>query len=257
MNDVLKAVAHVNSTGRGRVTGEHVRLRVVDGDPRTFEADFDLAAIDAPPEAAVVVEAGCAGSSTVLRFDFGTAASPRPPADRSLGGLYGERVYFNVKLVDVGERRGRLIARGLKLRPEGEGPDDDGLAPGGTLLPVELSDELGGDLWRVDIRPNGTFLLINRAASELKPRINGDPAVMPLVLPAVLRHVLSEAVLESGEPPWRQAWAEFAALYVAEPPPPPDADRDARVEWVEEVVAGFLSESRLRPLDLYQNRPAD
>ena len=248
----LKVVRHLNSTGRGKITAEQVRVRVLPGEPRTFEADFDLAGVSGPDGAEVILEAGCAGSNTVLRFHCGTLARPELPADRSLAGLYGERVYFNAKVVDVGGRAGRLIARGLKLPPQGSG--EDGGDVGGSLLPVELSDEVAPELWRVRYTQADTTLLINKDHPLLKEAVGSAPEVMPLVFPAVLREVLTEAVLSGDAFEWSELW--LAAMRPHHPdaaePPAPDADGVERREWVDQCLAGYLSDRKVDPAATYE-----
>ena len=56
-------IKRVNSTGRRRIARDHVTIEVFDDNPRSFNALIDLAGFDAPHDAAVVLEAMCAGSS--------------------------------------------------------------------------------------------------------------------------------------------------------------------------------------------------
>ena len=248
-DEPMKLIKRVNSTGRGRITSDEVRVRVLDGDPRTFDVDFDLDGLSGGDAARVVLEAGCAGSNTVLRFECGTKANPVPPTDRSLPGLYGDRVYFNAKLVDVGDRAGRLIARGLRLPPKGAGPDEGNT--GGTLLPVQLSDQLGRELWRVEFTPGETVLLVNKDRPTLKEQIKGDPTVAPLVFPAILREILGEAVLDDDASAWSRPWLEFARDKhpSKEKPPAADEDCDARRQWVDDCVAAILEFTGMNPAD--------
>ena len=77
-------IKRVNSTGRRRIPRERVSIEVFDGDPRTFDAVIDLADFEAPADAQVVLEAACAGSNTIPRFNWGTVGKLVPDTNRQL-----------------------------------------------------------------------------------------------------------------------------------------------------------------------------
>src|SRR5262249_5795404 len=86
-------------TPRGRVD-----IEVYDGQPRRFDATINLAEFQFLPHAAVVLEATCAGSSVIKRFEFGEVESIRAPQDRSLREIEGQNVFFALKVIDRTER---------------------------------------------------------------------------------------------------------------------------------------------------------
>ena len=99
-------IRRVNFTGRKRIARNRVTIELVSGSPRTFHAKFDLSGYDFPLDAAVFLEATCAGSSHQTRFDCGTIGAITIPAERSLASVLGEEPFFNVKVVDQSGRIG-------------------------------------------------------------------------------------------------------------------------------------------------------
>src|SRR5262245_49503211 len=99
-------IKRVNFTGRRRINQSCTEIEVYDGSPRTFDASIDLSASRMPASAKVFLEAMCAGSSVVQRFDFGTVSQVQPPAQRTLELIEGENVFFALKVVDETESMG-------------------------------------------------------------------------------------------------------------------------------------------------------
>lgn len=65
--------------------------------PRRFDAAINLEDTKMPGHAIVVLEAMCAGSSVISRFDFGRVDSIEPPTDRVLIAIQGENVFFALR----------------------------------------------------------------------------------------------------------------------------------------------------------------
>ena len=110
-------IKRVNSLGRRRVSRNCVAIAVNDGEPRTFSASIDFGDHAWEPEASVVMEATCAGSSLVQRYDCGTIAKLDEPRDRALNDLHGQNVFFSLKIIDRSQRVGRLLGVAENIRP--------------------------------------------------------------------------------------------------------------------------------------------
>ncbi|MFH1918943.1 MAG: hypothetical protein ABIP48_03510 [Planctomycetota bacterium] len=131
-------IKRVNFTGRRRIPRDRIDIEVFDGQPRTFEARVDLEGLSLSPEAAVYLEATCAGSSEIRRFDFGEVGDIRPDPNRELSGIEGENVFFTLKVVDRTERYGRILGIAENVRPERAGKQTAAGRRG--ILPIEQVD---------------------------------------------------------------------------------------------------------------------
>ena len=235
-------IKRVNSTGRRRVPRDRVNIEVFDGDPRTFDALVNLDGFDAPPDAEVVLEAGCAGSNTIPRFERGTVGQLAPCEDRRLKGLKGENVFFALKIIDRSEQVGRILGLAENIRPVKSGEKTATGRQG--ILPIE-ADDLGSESWRLDFRSEDVYLLVNEKVPDLKERVRYDPLVFSLVYPPVIRQVLQRALQEQiddddGEH-WASRWLSFAKnLHPENVPAPSSEEADEELdEWVTEVVDAF------------------
>ncbi len=242
-------IKRVNSTGRRRIPRSHVSIDIDDGNPAVFDAWIDLSGFEAPDDAAVVLEATCAGSNTVLRFEWGTIGSLSPPADRTLTGLNGEHVFFSLKVIDRSEKIGRILGLAENIRPlKGGKKATDGRR---GLLPVQQTS-LGEELWRLEFRSEDVFLLVNERIPGLNDRIRFDRSVYPLVYPAVIREVLQQAFDEDVDPSeddehWAALWLKFATrVHIDHTPPPLDESREEQQAWIDNVVTGFCQKHALR-----------
>ena len=235
-------IKRVNSTGRRRISRENVQIEVFDGTPRTFDAIVDLSGFDAPADAQVVLEAGCAGSNTIPRFQWGTVGNLLPAEDRQLSGLYGENVFFSLKIIDRTEQFGRILGVAENIRPIKGGKKTATGRRG--ILPVESAD-LGDELFRIDFRTEDVYLMVNEKVPDLKDRVRYDPFVYGLVYPPVVRQILSRALatqLDDEENPdsWAALWLKFARnLHPENSTPPVEDDEEEQDEWIDDVVDQF------------------
>ena len=242
-------IKRINSTGRRRIPGDRVSIEVLDGHPRSFNAVVDLDGFDAPPDARIVLEATCAGSNTICRFDWGSVAKPEAPADRTLRDLHGRNVFFTLKVVDRTQKFGRILGLAENVRPVKGGDKTDAGRQG--ILPVESAD-LGQELWQLSFRAEDVFLLVNDKVPGLAERMRFDPIVFGLVYPAVVREVLDRALdepiddEEGDAGTWPVLWRQFAkSLHPEHAAPPENDDLDERREWIDEVVAAFVDQHGL------------
>lgn len=96
-------IKRVNFTGRRRIPRNNVHIDVFDGTPRTFSSRIELEDTGLPDHAAVFLEAMCAGSYVIERFNCGIVGDLKPPRHVALNEIDGENVFFTLKVVDQTE----------------------------------------------------------------------------------------------------------------------------------------------------------
>lgn len=239
-------IRRLNYTGRRKIPRENIHITLFrNNGVDEFDAVICTAGLDLPDTARVFVEAH--HKSDWVRFDFGTVAVPAIPADRKLAKFYdGARILFRVKVVSAGEDSGKILAEVDRLTPLS--PDDN--RDREPLLPVRLVGSLGDQVWRV-VWNGGPVLELNKNEPECKHLLTADSRFKWLVLPEVLRSILTRVLNEEmdedepGEGGPGQRWLDFAASIHPEPPPPSEA-RDAEIieHWVDDVVAAFCRRHR-------------
>ena len=243
-------IKRVNSTGRKRIPKNLVSIEVFDGEPRTFVAFLDMASMGFQNEAEVVIEATCAGSSLVKRFDFGTTNDICIPPDRKLSELTGENIIFGVKVIDRTERFGRILGICENVRPVSSGKQTASGRQG--ILPVEQVS-LGDELWKLDFKEQDVFLLVNKDIPELRDQVQ-NPFFCTIVYPEIIRRVLDRAIEENvdvddkDDDRWSVLWLRFGRnLHSTQMiPPSKDDSREVRDEWIDEVVIEFCREHSLK-----------
>jgi len=242
-------IKRVNSTGRKRISVENVEIEVFDGNPRTFNANIDLSTFHAPADAEVILEATCARSNVIRRFDFGTVSNVTPTGDRELHGLHGANVFFCLKVVDRTEKFGRILGLAKNIRPIKGGNMTETGRKG--ILPVESSD-LGNELWRLDFKNEDVFLLVNERVPDLSDRMRSDVTIYSLIYPVIIRTILGKIAKdiecinleEIGS--WQVLWLDFARKLHPEKQSLPDDEGEEKIEeWIEEVVQEFCSDHHL------------
>jgi hypothetical protein len=243
-------IKRLNFTGRKRIPRERVQIEVFDGLPRTFSAAISLHDINLPDDAAVYLEATCAGSTVLQRFDFGRVGKIAPKSSPRLTEVQGENVFFTLKVVDISEVFGRILGVAENIRPERAGTQT--VAGRRGILPIEETD-LDQEIWKLEFREHDVFLLVNKRIPGLVDRVSADPMFYALIYPEVVRQVLTRAIAENVEPDdaderWPLLWLRFGRGLHPEFQAPPGVDdsREEVLEWVDEVVAGFCEQHGLR-----------
>ncbi len=236
-------IRRFNFTGRRKLSHALFDIRLQAGPPRQFTATFDISEYRFPRDARLYFEAFSSGSGIVARFPWGTAAIQTPPEDRNLEELPGENVNFTFKVVDESESIGRIlgVARGIALNraAEGEGERRQSLLP---VNPVAMSQEI----WRVSFQQDTPWLEVNSNVEDIMARAQGDPAFTSVVYPAVVREILTEALMIRGiydvedTDRWEGRWLSFGQRFHPDLAAPPEVeDTDTQREWIEQVVKGF------------------
>ena len=243
-------IKRINSLGRKRIARDSVAIAVHDGQPRRFSATIELPDNGWPQDAVVVMEAMCAGSPIVKRFNCGTIGNLASPRDVALEGITGQNVFFALKVIDQTERIGRLLGIAENIRPIETGKQTEAGRRG--ILPVESVSTLGQQLWQLDFRDHDVYLLVNDSVPGLSERMRSDPMIYSLVYPEVVRQILKRAIeqnidIEEVEDRWPYLWLSFGKnLHPEREKPPSPDDEESKEDWIEHVVASFCSMHALR-----------
>ena len=243
-------IRRLSRTGRRQIARADVavRLRSTEGtEPPIFDLALRLDDYGFPPDARVRVEAW--RSNAVQRWDFGTISSINEPADEDRRMRDVPRSSQFRVLVVAGDGSGRLLGHLPSIRP---------LQPQESLLPVEEvgEDQLGEEVWRVDFGDGGDspVLLLNSAVTGISEIVRTDTPFRSLVMPAVLRTVLTQAVIDQradAEDDEQSSWTGWFRLAErlhpdAETPGLGFEASDSEVEearnWIESVVRAFAKD---------------
>jgi len=231
----------LNFTERAKLPRSSVRVtlrRDQDG-VLAFDPQVSFEDVAVVPSARVFIEAYY--RTSFMRFDCGSVGAFVPPDDRRLTEIDGTGVVrFRVKLVS--EHRILAVADDIVVSEERR--ETSGRVP---LLPVNFTDALGQQAWRVAFEPNGPVLELNNRIDAIRDVAKHDAAFFALVYPAAVRQVLAQILLveqhdahQEGEE-WWNLWLRWAAHYAS--PLPREADEAPF--WIDEVVAAFCSEQKM------------
>ena len=238
----------LNSTGRKRIERRHIdlSLRTTDqGVAPTFDLKIDLSSYRFPGEARVRLEAW--RSNAVQRWECGTVGELRVPTDAERRVTeVPESAQFRLFVVDAGGT-GRLLGHATKIRP---------VLPRRSILPLRETDELSDEIWRVDFGDGGDQpeLLVNSKIDGISEVVRSDATFRVLVMPEVLRTILTHVVLiersdpDDDESAW-EGWFQLARSLLPDQKPPnlgsesSEGKLYAAREWIESVVSAFASRS--------------
>lgn len=222
-----------------------VRLDAIGGTKR-FTAAVDLSSYEFPPEAHVVIEAK--QLLETLRFDMGTVRQPKAPAPIDISRLRGERVIFNLLVLEA--ESARKLGAAETIRPNVQTGESEQSIP---LLPVDASERTAPLLWRVDYTDNdqeghtdSPVLMVDSVAADNSAAFfMQDAAVRAMVLPSAMREVLTKLLLidqseyEPASRSWRNSWLRFASRLVGEEPPAVSGTnfKEEAADWVSSAVS--------------------
>lgn len=250
-------IRRFNYTGRRRIRHEDALITVrpgADGMP-VFSAHLSLERYRLPADALVFVEAKRVAS--FMRFPWGRVRQLVPSPQRTLSEFAtADGLKFRVKVVEAMEtnsgRPARLLALADQIRPEFlESPQ----RPLSLLdiVPADLQEEV----WKVEFADDEPKLQINRRLVSSPSQLARDEHFVSLVLPQVLRVILSRILIfdrfDSGSDTaddladWRAKWLQFSkTLPGIEDPPSIECDAGGRLEneddlerWIDDAVRAF------------------
>ncbi|PIQ95617.1 MAG: hypothetical protein COV67_13905 [Nitrospinae bacterium CG11_big_fil_rev_8_21_14_0_20_56_8] len=238
-------IRKLNFTGRKKIPRNQVSVTLMDPDkhPCSFDVQLDLSGLNLPPDGLVYVEAY--KRTSYMRFPFGKVNQLQIPAPRLLDKIEaGVIPLFRVKVVEAARPHGRIVALAEKIIPKGADRDSKEKI---TLVHVEFSENLGDQIWRLDLTGDWPSLQVNNRIEGIREIARSDPAFISLVYPEMVRQILNHIIFKSGESDpdadgddWPGLWIRFASSLpgVGSPPGSPDGD-DKKIEWIEEAVGAF------------------
>ncbi len=241
-----------NFTGRNKIPRKCTGVTLLNADkhPYSFDIEVDLSDFNLPKGALVYVEAYT--RSSYMRFDYGTVGDFRIPACRELKDIEaGTTPLFRVKIVDKSSQYGRIIAIADKLHPEGiENTNKRNV----SLLHVEFSEDLEGQVWKLDLTEDWPVIQVNNQISSIKEIAKSDDAFTALVYPDVVRQILNNIIEKDeldpkiDEEDWPSYWVKFVSSLPGVGSPPTGGHSNIANEqsyWIENAVRGFCNEKHL------------
>ena len=231
----------LNFTERVKIPRSSVRVQMRRGDDGVlvFDPQVSFDGVSVASGARVFVEAYYRNS--FMRFDCGSVASFAPPADRRLTEIDDTNIVrFRVKLVE----EHRIVAVADDIVVSAEKPETAGRMP---LLPVNFSEDLEQEAWRVVFEASGPVLALNNRIDGIRDIAKNDAAFFALVYPAAVRQILTQILLvdqqdahEQGDE-WWHLWLRWASRFAATLPD----DIDEAPFWIDEVLSAFCREQKL------------
>ncbi len=235
-------IRKLNFTGRKKLPGNRVTVTLLNLDqhPYTFEAQIDMSGTRLPNDASIFLEAYKRPS--YMRFSFGTVGQIKIPENRELSKIApGVIPLYRMKVV----QKGRIIALADKIFPKGADQNMPGKV---SLLHVEFSEELGDQIWKLDLEGDWPTLRLNNRIDSIKEIARSDIAFSALVYPEVLRQVLHHIFSDESFDPeldeddWPALWIRFIAKLPGVGSPP--SGRRATLvieqsEWMNGAVEAF------------------
>lgn len=231
----------LNYTGRVKIrrTDAHISLRFTkEQAPPTIDLVLDLSRYDFPPEARVRLEArrGLVGQ----RWDVGTVAT-HDSSSRTEHRLTDvpDSCQFRVAVV-ADDDSGRLLGLAERIQP---------VLPRRSLLPLREVEDLGHEVWRVDFgdseRPE---LQVNSSIPGISDLVRTDPSFRALVMPSVLRTILTHMLfVESAQPGEEDSalheWWRFAQRLAPSTDGVQPRGVDDCCKWINAVVEAFADSS--------------
>ena len=247
-------IRRFNYTRRRRIEQWRVGIEVYDTEDAEgawFNAVLDLEDMGLSPDARVIVEAKRERFSR--RFDWGTVANPQLSTDSRLSGM-PPNPSFRVMVV-ASDGSSRLLALADNIKPQRA----DSAAE--SLLWMEEA-ELGKEVWRLDFgESDNPTMFVNRNIRGISETVRQDEAFRALVIPQVLRSILTRAVIVDECDPdddigrwseWLRFVSEFHDEDLAAISSDPESDAATRAEWIEGAVKAF-AEQRFHASDQYSS----
>ena len=241
-----------NYTGRRKIKSEDISLVLTGADQAVaFKAALKLDDYNLPDHGRVFVEAYV--RQNAMRFDFGTVASVKAPADTLLSEFSSEilsQVLFRVRVVEIdetGKVAGKVLAEARQIRTSDE---EDDTVKVRSVLPVRLRD-LGSRVWKVDLDDDGPMLVWNSKAVDSVDATRNDHS-LSLVFPEALAQILGAmpSKLDIVSCDFDDGPYEFFLRYARKLIPSNLDPADEQLElaawrdWVDLVVDKFCADNR-------------
>ena len=257
-NPVIK---RFNYTGRKSILLDDVQITVSNNAAAEPEvaAELTLGRYGLPPDSLLYIEAY--RQSTLMRFDWGTIAGPKAPANCILADFGSPAgIRFRLKVVDFSQTPAGKPARLLALADKIPAimPHQQ---PG---TPASLLDLVPADLhevWRLEFDDGSEpYLAVNKLLISNLATFGRSDQFVSMVLPKVLRSILERILIveryesSSDHSDWQQLWLSMAhtSLGAGAAPRPivssggelenfPELD-----EWIDGAVDRFVDLAKLQ-----------
>ena len=250
------ATKRIKFLNRKKIFQKDVEINLeILGPTKRFAATLKLDEYKFPPEAHIFIDAKQLLER--IRFNFGTIALPGTVRSFDISRLKGERVTFDVIVIDTSNSR--KLGTAETVRPAKAGETKDGPR---ELLPIDASRRLGDITWKIEYSDTWesssdapVLLFDSVAASNSAATFVQNNWVRALVLPAAMRQIMTKVLVQDNHPfdsegtSWRDAWIRFAANAAGlAPPQHKDSERDqptAEIEdWIGTAVERFAARAQ-------------
>lgn len=254
-------IKRFNYTGRKTILPVDVQIVVANNaaaEP-SVDAKINLERYGLPPDSLIYLEAY--RQSTLMRFDWGTIARQKAPANCILadfGSLAGVR--FRVKVVEFSAARTAQPARLLAIADQIAAimPHQPPGAPASLLdlVPADIHE-----VWRLEFEDGSEpYLAVNQELVSNLPSFGRSDQFVSMILPQVLRSILERILVverfesSADSSDWQQLWLDMAHLSLgAGSAPRPISSSGGELEnllevdeWIDEVADRFVDQCHLR-----------
>lgn len=235
------AKVRLNYTNLRRLSDADVRLAVREEAPPSVRLARLALGAKIPDEAEVSLEAYRGSTGEYERFDFGAASAFKANAEFGPSRQFRRvedpaGLSYRVKVTDA--KTGRLIAEIDRIKPEtGE------LGDSKEFIKIRFR-QLGGEVWRVSIEPQGAYIDIEKTLKDEGVYLHDDIGFQALAYPLALRAV-AERLFEDGD--MRQTeWGKKAVSFLTSLAPGladlgKNPDRDQLDQHITQAVRTFAN----------------
>ena len=191
-------IREFNYTQRKRIEAQHVQIELLppgESELHSFSAELNLEDLNLPDDGVVVIEAE--RDRVSRRFYWGIVGNPQPPESLELADVPFPP-NFRVMVLTPGDSR-RILALNNNVKAKW-----DRISPSAATELVHLQEEdLGQEVWRLDFGSSDDIpvLKVNRNIEGMSSAVRSDKAFRALVLPEVMRVILTHMLLvERADP---------------------------------------------------------
>lgn len=241
-----------NYTGRKKINMEHIELSLKEDESKNtyFDLKLNLESYNFLPKAIVRVEAW--KSNSVQRWYWGEVKNMRQLSqqERTLKDVPAT-CQFKILVIDP-NNSGLLYGKSNAIRPLSARSMN-------SLLPVELSENLGQEIWKLDFGDEDqVVLLLNNSIPDIGQIISGDPTFRSLVMPEIFRSILKHAIFvdeasfsDYDDEKWSE-WVALAKYYLGSnvvttiPAMASEEKREEAHKWIDDVVQAFANNSKVK-----------
>ena len=244
-------IREFNYTQRKRIESQHVQIELLsDGGAGTFsfEVALNLEDLHLPSDSLVVIEAERDLVSN--RFEWGMVGNPQPPESKDLSEVPFPPKFRAMIIAPDNSRRILALRNDVKAKW-----DRISQTAASELIHVQEED-LGQEVWRLDFGSSDDIpvLKVNKNMEGMSQAVRSDRAFRSLVLPEVLRSILSHMLFVEGAHPddddrltWF-GWFGFVSQFYSLEDCPRSIEtgdteqRKATSDWINAAVNSFTEQ---------------